>query len=191
MKRILLYFILLFVLKSSYSQIILTNDTTVCGMQNLDLYAISASVDSLVTDDTYTQIINLGFDFDFYGVTYNKMLISSNGYVTFDTTSAGGYSPWAINAAIPNPGTPPENSIMVTWQDTDPGVAGAIYFGSYGAAPNRVYVVTWCGLAMFSCNNLIYTSQLRMYEGSNKIEMYLSKINLFVQLGMQELQCKA
>ena len=26
-----------------------------------------------------------------------------------------------------------------------------------------------------------------MYEGSNKIEMY-SKINLFVQLGMQELQ---
>ena len=173
MKRILLYFFLLFVLKNSYGQIILTNDTTVCGMQNLDLYAISASVDSLVTDDTYTQTINLGFDFDFYGLTYNKMLISSNGYVTFDTTSAGGYSPWAINAAIPNPGTPPENSIMVTWQDTDPGVAGAIYFGSYGAAPNRVYVVTWCGLAMFSCNSLIYTSQLRMYEGSNKIEMYL------------------
>ena len=26
---------------------------------------------------------------------------------------------------------------------------------------------------MFSCNSLIYTSQLRMYEGSNKIEMYL------------------
>ena len=56
MKRILLYFFLLFVFKNSYGQIILTNDTTVCGMQNLDLYAISASVDSLVTDDTYTQI---------------------------------------------------------------------------------------------------------------------------------------
>ena len=63
MKRILLYFFLLFALKNSYGQIILTNDTTVCGMQNLDLYAISASVDSLVTDDTYTQTINLGFDF--------------------------------------------------------------------------------------------------------------------------------
>ena len=26
---------------------------------------------------------------------------------------------------------------------------------------------------MFSCNQMIYTAQLRMYEGSNKIEMYL------------------
>ena len=130
-------------------------------------------MDSLVTDDVYTDVVDLGFNFDFYGNTYSKMLISSNGYVTFDTTNASSYSPWSINAAIPNPGVEPENAIMVTWQDTDPGVAGAIYFGSYGAAPNRVYVVTWCGLAMFSCNTDIYTSQLRMFEGSNRIEMYI------------------
>ena len=63
MKRILLYFIL-FCIKKFIQSDNLINDTTVCGMQNLDLYAISASVDSFVTDDTYTQIINLGFDFD-------------------------------------------------------------------------------------------------------------------------------
>jgi len=172
MKKIWLY-LLIILSKSSLAQIILSEDTSICGTQNLNLYAISASVDSLVTDDTYTSSIKLGFDFEFYGNTYDHILISSNGYVTFDTTNSGGYSPWAINMPIPNPGTPPENSILVTWQDTDPAVAGAIYFGSYGASPNKVYVVTWCGLAMFSCNNLIYTSQLRLYEGSNKIEMYL------------------
>ena len=174
MKKILLL-ITIFIGLSAKSQIILNNDTTVCGVQNFTLNAISSNVDSLVTDDVYTDVVDLGFDFDFYGNTYSKMLISSNGYVTFDTTNAAAYSPWSIGAPIPNPGIEPENAILVTWQDTDPSVTGAIYFGSFGQAPNRVYVVTWCGIAMFSasCNNLLYTSQLRMYEGSDKIEMYL------------------
>ena len=160
-------------LNSINAQIIFNNDTTVCGMQSFTLQAISSGVDSLVTDDVYTDVVDLGFNFDFYGNTYNKMLISSNGYVTFDTTNSSGFSPWDINAAIPNPGIEPEDAILITWQDTDPNVAGAIYFGSYGAAPNRVYVVTWCGLAMFQCNSDIYTSQLRIFEGSNRIEMYI------------------
>ena len=172
-KIILLIGVLSIVSQSINAQIIFNDDTTVCGMQNFNLQAISSGVDSLVTDDVYTDVVDLGFNFDFYGNTYSKMLISSNGYVTFDTTNASSFSPWGINAAIPNPGVEPENAIMVTWQDTDPGVAGAIYFGSYGTAPNRVYVVTWCGLAMFSCNTDIYTSQLRMFEGSNRIEMYI------------------
>ena len=170
-KIVFLISLLLLGFQSLHSQVILNNDTTVCGMQNFTLYAISSAVDSLVTDDVYTDVVDLGFNFDFYGNTYSKMLISSNGYVTFDTTNAAGYSPWAIGAAIPNPGVEPENAIMVTWQDTDPNWGGAIYFGSYGSSPNKVYVVTWCAIPMFSCNQLIYTSQLRMYEGSNKIEM--------------------
>ena len=175
MKKAIVFFVFLTLNFSSYSQnsIILSNDTTVCGMQNFTLYAISSAVDSLVTDDVYTDVVDLGFNFNFYGNTYDKMLISSNGYVTFDTTNANGYSPWSIALPIPNPGNQPENAIMVTWQDTDPGFGGAIYFGSYGVSPNKVYIVTWCAIPMFDCTNLIYTSQLRIYEGSNKIEMFL------------------
>ena len=47
-------------------------------------------------DDSYSNIIDLGFDFDFYGTTYNKMLISTNGYITFDTSNAYSFSPWLI-----------------------------------------------------------------------------------------------
>jgi len=173
MKKLFKLLIIVFTFTTVKSQIILNNDTTVCGMQSFDLFAISADVDSLVTDDVYTDVVDIGFNFDFYGNTYNKMLISSNGYVTFDTTNAAGWSPWAIGAPIPNPGVEPENAIMVTWQDTDPNFGGAIYFGSFGQSPNKVYVVTWCAIPMFQCNSLIYTSQLRMYEGTNKIEMFL------------------
>ncbi|HCU98770.1 MAG TPA: hypothetical protein DGM69_05425, partial [Chloroflexi bacterium] len=78
-----LLLITIFIGLSAKSQIILNNDTTVCGVQNFTLNAISSNVDSLVTDDVYTDVVDLGFDFDFYGNTYSKMLISSNGYVTF------------------------------------------------------------------------------------------------------------
>ncbi len=170
-------FTLLFLFSvAANAQIILTQDTTICGMQTLTLSAISSGVDSLLVDDIYSDIIDITFPFSFYGNTYDKMLISSNGYVTFDTTyGSGNYSPWAINAAIPNPGVEPENAIMCPWHDTDPNIGGAIYFGVFGTAPNRVYVVTWCALPMFSslCNSMIATSQLRMHEGSNKIEMYI------------------
>ena len=172
-KIILLIGVFSIVSQSINAQIIFNDDTTVCGIQPFTLHAISSAVDSLVTDDAYTDVVDMGFNFDFYGNTYNKMIISSNGYVTFDTTSAAGYSPYSINTPVPNPGFEPENAILVTWQDTDPNWGGAIYFGSYGASPNKVYVVTWCAIPMYSCNQLIYTSQLRMYEGSNKIEMYI------------------
>ena len=108
------------------------------------LNAISSDVDSLIVDDAYTDVVELGFNFDFYGNTYSKMLISSNGYVTFDTTNAGGYSPYSVTKPIPNPGNEPENAIMVPWHDPDPNIGGAIYFGSFGTSPNKVYVVTWC-----------------------------------------------
>ena len=81
MKRIL-FIVAFFTTILTHSQIILNNDTTVCGLQNFTLNAISADVDSLVTDDVYTDVVDLGFNFDFYGNTYSKMLISSNGYVS-------------------------------------------------------------------------------------------------------------
>ena len=144
MKRILLFIVfLLFNIPYIKSQIILNNDTVVCSMQTFTLNAISSDVDSLIIDDAYTDVVNLGFNFDFYGNTYSKMLISSNGYVTFDTTNAGGYSPYSVTMPIPNPGNEPENAIMVPWHDPDPNIGGAIYFGSFGTSPNKVYVVTW------------------------------------------------
>jgi hypothetical protein len=155
------------------AQIILSDNDTLCTVQPLTLSAVSTTLDSLNVDDTYTGVQNIGFNFIFYGNTYNSLLISSNGYVTFDTTDANGYSPWAIGSPIPNPGNPPENAIMTPWHDTDPSVSGIVYYGSFGIAPNRVYIVTWCNLAMFSCNSMFATSQLFLYEGSNKIEMYI------------------
>ena len=173
MKRLLLLISCVFIFISSSSQIILTNDTSFCSPQAIDLYALSAIQSSMAVDDMHDGVVDIGFDFDFYGNTYNKCVISGNGYITFDTTLANTGSPWSINLPIPNPGSVPENAILAPWQDIHTGVSGSIYYGTTGAAPNRMFTVTWCEVAMFSCTSLLHTSQVVIHEGSNKIEMFI------------------
>ena len=155
------------------SQVIISNDTTVCGNFNDTLYALSATQSSMQVDDQHDVAVPLGFTFNFYGLPYTQCVVSGNGYITFDTSLASSYSPYSINVPIPNPGTVPENAILAPWHDINTGVSGNIYYGTTGIAPNRMFTVTWCQIAMFSCTDSIATSQVVMYEGSDKIDMYI------------------
>jgi len=173
MKRILLLFLLF--TNSVFSQVIISNDTTVCGNFNDTLYALSAIQSSMQVDDQHDIAVPLGFTFNFYGLPYTHCVVSGNGYVTFDTSLASSYSPYSINTPIPNPGNIPENAILAPWHDINTGVSGNIYYGSTGVAPNRMFTVTWCEIAMFSCVTDYATSQVVMYEGSDRIEMFIKE----------------
>ena len=157
----------------SYGQIIVSPDTTICGNYQDTLVALSSNPSSMSSDDQHDVVVDIGFTFNFYGIPYTQLVVSGNGYVTFDISQASQYSPWAINAPIPNPGNLPENAIMAPWQDINTGIGGNIYYGVSGIAPNRVFIVTWCEVPMFSCTSDLHTSQIILFEGSDKIEMYL------------------
>ena len=173
MRRIILFFALLPFLING--QVIISNDTSVCGSFNDTLYALSATQSSMNTDDLHDDVVPLGFSFDFYGLPYTHCVVSGNGYITFDTTLANSFSPFSIGAAIPNPGNIPENAILAPWHDINTGVSGNIYFGTTGIAPNRKFIVTWCEIAMFSCTSDFATSQVVMHEGSNKVEIFIKE----------------
>ena len=159
--------------QSANAQIIISNDTSVCGNYQDTLYALSSNQSSMSVDDQHDVLVPIGFTFNFYGVPYTSLVVSGNSYITFDATQASAYSPWAIGQAIPNPGQLPENAIMAPWQDINTGIGGAVYYGMIGIAPNRKFVVTWCAVPMFSCTSDLYTAQVVLYEGSDKIEMFL------------------
>jgi len=171
MKR--LFFSLILFSNFALSQVIISNDTTVCGNFNDTLYALSATQSSMQVDDQHDVAVPIGFTFNFYGLPYTQCVVSGNGYITFDTSLASSYSPYSINVPIPNPGTVPENAILAPWHDINTGVSGNIYYGTTGIAPNRMFTVTWCQIAMFSCTDSIATSQVVLYEGSDKIDMYI------------------
>ena len=173
MKRIILIALLLPCFINA--QVIISNDTTVCGNFNDTLYALSATQSSMQTDDLHDDLVSIGFTFNFYGTPYTECVVSGNGYVTFDTSLANSYSPYSINAPVPNPGNIPENAILAPWQDINTGVTGNIYYGTTGIAPNRMFTVTWCEIAMFSCTADLHTSQVVLHEGSDKIEMFIAE----------------
>ena len=182
MKKQLLLTAFLFSILTAYTQFITSSDTVLCSSEEITLTASGANITpSLVnTDDVHSGLIPIGFDFNFYGNTYNQCVISANGHITFDINAADAYSQYQINAAIPNPNNEPENSIMAPWHDIDPSVGGNIVFGTYGAAPNRAFYVVWCSMPMYSCNNLIVGQYILLFEGSNKIEMHLDEKPLCV-----------
>ena len=124
-------------------------------------------------DDQHDVLVPIGFTFNFYGIPYTALVVSGNGYITFDATQASAYSPWNIGQAIPNPGRLPENAIMAPWQDINTANGWSHLLWTTGIAPNRMFTVTWCEIAMFSCNTDVTTSQVVLYEGSDKIEMFL------------------
>ena len=173
MRKFFVTVIFLFSIFISNAQIILSNDTTVCGNFTDTLYALSSNWSTITADDGHGPVVNLGFSFDFYGQSYTQCVISGNGYITFDISQANQYSPFSINTPIPNPGSLPENAIMAPWHDLNPSIGGNVTYSSYGIAPNRIFIVTWCAVPMYSCTQLLHTSQVVLYEGSNKIEMYI------------------
>ncbi len=85
-----------------------------------DFKDISDSGTALGLGDDDGVFVDIGFDFPFYGVTYTSIGISSNGYLTFDTSDL---TPSDLsNDPIPSPGTP-NALIAALWDDLDPACA--------------------------------------------------------------------
>jgi hypothetical protein len=118
----------------------------------------------------------IGFNFCYNGSTYSQCVISSNGYISFNTALAGSFSPW-VTVSVPAL-TPAEvrNSILGPWQDLYPPAAVAPAgdpLSDLGVSPNRRFVVSYSNVPMFSCTNLTNTIQIVLYEGTNCIGTYL------------------
>ena len=161
-------------------------DTAICAGQQVTLNAtvIGSGPGNQGTvnlsDDQYSGVVPIGFNFNYWGNTYNSCIISSNGYVSFNTGNANGYSSWSINGGIPGNG--PANAIMAPWQDINPSAftspTGVISYKTVGNAPNRIFIVEFRDINMFSCTNICYGAQIHLYEGSNIIETHIASKQL-------------
>ena len=136
-------------------------------------------------DDRWSSVINLPFNFCFYGNTFSSAIVGSNGCISFNTANAGLLNNWSIPAGgAPFTGeTDMRNSIMAPWQDLDPTHAGQIFYNVGGTAPCRFLEVSWYHCPMYGDPNSVSTAycttayqQTQMaviYETSNAIEVYI------------------
>lgn len=132
---------------------------------------------SINVDDVWSPIINIPFNFCFYGNTYNRCLIGSNGVLTFDLTnnSPGGYNAWAFSNNLPSTSLT-LNTIFGVYHDIDPSKGGEVGWELVTMPTGcRALVASWSNIPMFStaCNNLLYTGMIVLYENTNIIEVYI------------------
>lgn len=140
-------------------------------------------------DDEWTSVINLPFNFCFYGNMYNKLVIGTNGVLSFDLSLASNWCEWNFTAPIPTPGPPPygiyNNSVNGAYHDIDPSVSvfiptfpftefpANINYAVLGTAPCRTFVVNFGTVPHYDCNSLESTQQIVLYETTNVIEVYI------------------
>ena len=146
--------------------------TTSYGVTNIPYVAQNnTGTNVFLTDDSQTGPFNIGFNFCFYGQTYNQFYIGSNGWISFSSNQPTTFT----STSIPNAGiTIPKNCIMGPWQDWNPGIGGQIKYQVLGTAPCRKLVVSWIGVPMFSCTNLQGTFHIVIYESTNIIENHIA-----------------
>ncbi len=123
-------------------------------------------------DDQVSGVLPLGFDFDFYGNTYNNFYISSNGFITFNTDFNSGCCSGQL---IPSAGSP-NNLIAMGWGDINPGNGGqpgmnVVRYATVGAAPNRILVVEFFNVDQWPSGSNV-TFQAHLFESSNHIEIH-------------------
>ena len=155
--------------------------------------ATPGTATNISIDDEYTPVIPIGFSFPFFGSVYTKLVTSSNGYLSFDSSRAGLFSHYAIlnsggglsastgtGQDLPTP-LYDRALIMGPYHDLDPGYSTSptemIKYETVGVAPHRRWVLTYYKVPLFysgSCDQLIQnTSQIILYESLGIVEVFI------------------
>lgn len=129
-----------------------------------------------VTDDGIAADVPVGFDFSFYGSTYNKLNVYSNGFVTFGPAvkDRDGFYRGGVIASSANP----NNLIAFAWMDWSPQVPlDGIRYETRGTAPNRHFILQFTDVPEYHSTGRV-TSQLVLSEGSNDITIYTKSMSI-------------
>lgn len=137
---------------------------------------------AFTSDDLYSSIIPLTFDFSYFGTTYNQVIIGTNGDIRFNTSLANTGNAWSFNTTIPNVGFPIKNAILGCFNDmnNNPSVAGngTITYSVIGSAPYRKFLVLFNNQPAFQCGtSAITTFQMILYETLNTIDVQILQRN--------------
>ncbi len=126
-----------------------------------------------LSDDQLTTAIPIGFSFRFFDSTQTDLVVSSNGFVSFQTGTSN--SGCCSGSRIPmSDGI--DGVIAYAWTDLFPPGGGSLTRDLRGTAPNRRFVLTvtdqsWC------CDRNVprVTTQLILHEGNDLIEVHTTR----------------
>jgi hypothetical protein len=134
------------------------------------------------TDDNRTYPTSIGFTFYYMGQTCTTFSIGTNGLLDVANVTpmnflSGAYS--SDNTTFSSYTTPTLTAVAPLYDDLwltgNPGTQAALdasfKYQLTGSSPNRVLTVEWINLQAFGSSTGALNFQVKLYEGSNKIEI--------------------
>lgn len=165
-------------LYSKEESIVLTADSTQCSLSNphettdytLTEIPYIEQINNGITiidnsDDVIVGPYNIGFNFCFYGQTYDQIWVSDNGFIKFSPN-------WVTTLfTIPSQFTE-TNCIFVARQDWNTIFGGEVKYEIQGSAPFRKLIVSWVNVYLLACSSY-GTFHVILHETTNIIETHI------------------
>jgi hypothetical protein len=135
-----------------------TSTTTYTTVSGTNLNTIEA--------DEETQTANIGFTFNYCGTDYTQVLVSSNGWLSFNTSISSAQ----LTNDLDGTTYTPSDLLAPLWDDLD-GTGHGARCNTSGTAPNRKFEVEWRNWEWnYSANTKVITFKVILYESDNHIE---------------------
>ncbi|MBN2006662.1 MAG: tandem-95 repeat protein [Anaerolineae bacterium] len=118
--------------------------------------------------DEMSGAVPLNFTFNFYDRNYTQIYVSTNGFLTFlSGQSAGDGTPIEI------PTVDVHNGLIAGWWNRlDLQVGGAVYYETFGTAPNQYFVLQFDNVPLRNSPSVTSTFQIKLFESSNVVEVH-------------------
>ncbi len=145
-------------------------DSTESNGPAYDFEDISLTGNPVTLSDDSTQTVDIGFDFIFYNQLHNTLNISSNGYISFNSTSNGCCSGRAIPGA-----SSIKAGVAAWWEDLNPRAGGSVSYQTVGELPNRYFVVQFTDIPTYSSSGK-NTFQYKFFESNGVIEVHYESL---------------
>lgn len=127
-------------------------------------------------DDQVFLVSGFPFNFKFNGIDYTSCMVSTNGFITFGSTtpSATNYTPISSNEGYDGVISAFGGDINGVWNG-GPGITSDLSWWVEGSAPNRAIVIQWRSFrpnkTFDDANIRILSFQIRLFETTNVVNI--------------------
>lgn len=134
-------------------------------------------------DDGGWSGLPIGFNFNYFGTTFNTISAGTNGLLMFGTPPGygtgngqlGQYIFSTTPAVFPNPANPGNViSLMAADQNFGTGTTSTLTYWTQGYAPNRVFVIEYSKVNSLGSTSVNFTAQARLYETLGTVDIAIA-----------------
>lgn len=173
MKTFFILILLFFIINTSFSQVDAGEDLSISAGLPIILQGVYTGYTGIAItaeDDAFVGPFDIGFEFTYFGETFNRFAVGPNGMLSFDVPGIIGESP---NDPVSIPVGVFPKTIMGPYQDMfsrpAPPHSNYIFYLTVGEIPNRKLILGWCEAPMYVCDEKKISIQIVLEETSNNI----------------------